>query len=68
MPVTIVRNKVDLSGEAVGLKEENGTTTVCLSAQTHQGVDLLREHLKQAMGFKQGWKVVSWLVVVILMP
>ena len=54
MPVTIVRNKVDLSGEAVGLKEENGTTTVCLSAQTHQGVDLLREHLKQAMGFQAG--------------
>ena len=54
MPVTIVRNKVDLSGEAVGLKEENGTTIVCLSAQTHQGVDLLREHLKQAMGFQTG--------------
>ena len=54
MPVTIVRNKVDLSGEAVGLKEENGTATVCLSAQTHQGVDLLREHLKQAMGFQTG--------------
>ena len=54
MPVTIVRNKVDLSGETVGLKEENGTTTVCLSAQTHQGVDLLREHLKQAMGFQTG--------------
>ena len=54
MPVTIVRNKVDLSGEAVGLKEENGTTTICLSAQTHQGVDLLREHLKQAIGFQTG--------------
>jgi len=54
MPVTIVRNKVDLSGEAVGLKEENGTTTIHLSAQTHQGVDLLREHLKQAMGFQTG--------------
>ena len=54
MPVTIVRNKIDLSGEAVGLREENGTTTVCLSAQTHQGVDLLREHLKQAMGFQTG--------------
>ena len=54
MLVTIVRNKVDLSGEAVGIKEENGTTTVCLSAQTHQGVDLLREHLKQTMGFQTG--------------
>ena len=54
MPVTIVRNKVDLSGEAVGIKEENGTTTIHLSAQTHQGVDLLREHLKQAMGFQTG--------------
>ena len=54
MLVTIVRNKVDLSGEAVGLKEENGTTTICLSAQTHKGVDLLRENLKQAMCFQTG--------------
>ena len=28
--------KQGLRGEAVGLKEENGTTTVCLSDQTHQ--------------------------------
>ena len=60
MPVTIVRNKVDLSGEAVGLKEENGTTTICLSAQTHQGVDLLREHLANRRWVsKPGWKAVS---------
>ena len=61
MPVTIVRNKVDLSGEAVEIKEENGTTTVCLSAQTHQGVDLLREHLKTGDGFpnRDGRRLLS---------
>ena len=50
MPVTIVRNKVDLSGETVGLKEENGTTTIHLSAQTHQGVDLLARAFKTGDG------------------
>ncbi len=52
IPVTIIRNKTDLSGENVGLSEENGYTTIRLSAQTQQGIDLLRKHLKQAMGYQ----------------
>lgn len=54
IPVTIVRNKIDLSDEQEGLTEENGYQIIRLSAQTHQGVQLLREHLKQAMGFQMG--------------
>ncbi|QPB42262.1 tRNA uridine-5-carboxymethylaminomethyl(34) synthesis GTPase MnmE [Rodentibacter haemolyticus] len=54
IPVTIVRNKIDLSGEEEGLKEENGYPVIRLSAQTQKGVQLLREHLKQAMGFQTG--------------
>ena len=52
IPLTLIRNKADLSGEAIGLSEEQGHTLIRLSAQTHAGVDLLREHLKQAMGFQ----------------
>lgn len=54
LPVTIIRNKTDLSGEKVGEIEENGYTTIRLSAQKQQGIDLLREHLKQAMGYQSG--------------
>ncbi|MCK3658313.1 tRNA uridine(34) 5-carboxymethylaminomethyl synthesis GTPase MnmE [Pasteurellaceae bacterium Pebbles2] len=54
LPVTVIRNKTDLSGEQESLSEENGYTTIRLSAQTQLGVDLLREHLKQAMGYQTG--------------
>lgn len=54
IPVTIVRNKIDLSGEKAGLSEEQGYQVIRLSAQTHEGVQLLRDHLKQAMGFQTG--------------
>ncbi|MGC7589169.1 tRNA uridine-5-carboxymethylaminomethyl(34) synthesis GTPase MnmE [Bisgaard Taxon 46] len=52
IPVTIVRNKADLSGEAEGMQESDGYTIVALSAKTQQGVELLREHLKQSMGYQ----------------
>ena len=54
IPLTVVRNKIDLSGEPVGLTESDGVAVIRLSAQTLQGVDLLREHLKQAMGVQTG--------------
>ncbi|MFC0839174.1 tRNA uridine-5-carboxymethylaminomethyl(34) synthesis GTPase MnmE [Pasteurella multocida] len=52
IPVTIVRNKADLSGEKEGIVEQNGYTVITLSAKTQQGVALLREHLKQSMGYQ----------------
>ncbi|HHE3654532.1 TPA: tRNA uridine-5-carboxymethylaminomethyl(34) synthesis GTPase MnmE [Pasteurella multocida] len=52
IPVTIVRNKADLSGENEGIVEQNGYTVIILSAKTQQGVALLREHLKQSMGYQ----------------
>ena len=54
LPVTIVRNKIDLNGEQASESEESGYQIISLSAQTHDGVQLLREHLKQAMGFQSG--------------
>ena len=52
--VTVIRNKVDLIGEAVQSQTaENGLVTLSLSAKQHQGLELLREHLKACMGYQQ---------------
>lgn len=54
MPVTVVRNKADLTGESVNCGEVGGYSLITLSAQSGAGVDLLRDHLKQSMGFTGG--------------
>ncbi|OCG10105.1 tRNA uridine(34) 5-carboxymethylaminomethyl synthesis GTPase MnmE [Gilliamella sp. App6-5] len=51
MPVTVIRNKADLTGEALGYSEVNGYSLIQLSARTGEGMALLRDHLKQVMGF-----------------
>ena len=51
LPITVVRNKADVTGEPLGLTEVNGYSLIRLSARTGQGVDVLRDHLKQSMGF-----------------
>ncbi|OOH86297.1 tRNA uridine-5-carboxymethylaminomethyl(34) synthesis GTPase MnmE [Pasteurellaceae bacterium 15-036681] len=52
IPVTVIRNKVDLTGEEEGLIQVDNFTVIRLSAQTKVGVDLLREHLKKSMGYQ----------------
>ena len=50
--LTLVRNKIDLSGETAGLaKLENGTRYLGISAATGAGMDDLKQHLKDIMGF-----------------
>jgi len=51
LPVTVVRNKADMPGEVLGLEEVNGHSLIRLSARTGDGIDVLRDHLKQSMGF-----------------
>ena len=51
MPVTVIRNKADLTGETLGYSEQNGYCLIQLSARTGEGITLLRDHLKQVMGF-----------------
>jgi tRNA modification GTPase len=51
LPITVVRNKTDITGETLGIKEVNGHSLIRLSVRTGEGIDLLREHLKQCMGF-----------------
>lgn len=55
IPVTVIRNKIDLGDlgiETPGLSEEDGMPLIRLSAKQGQGVDELREHLKESMGFQ----------------
>ncbi len=47
----MVRNKADVTGEALGISEVNGHSLIRLSARTGDGVEVLRNHLKQSMGF-----------------
>ncbi|ACQ68587.1 tRNA uridine-5-carboxymethylaminomethyl(34) synthesis GTPase MnmE [Candidatus Williamhamiltonella defendens] len=51
LPITLIRNKSDITGEDVALTETEEGTFISLSARTGEGIDLLREHLQQTMGF-----------------
>ncbi|WP_042147714.1 MULTISPECIES: tRNA uridine-5-carboxymethylaminomethyl(34) synthesis GTPase MnmE [unclassified Pseudoalteromonas] len=52
MEITVIRNKVDLSKEQVGSQEVNNQTVINLSAKNNAGIDLVKDHLKQIMGYK----------------
>lgn len=50
--LTLVRNKIDLSGEAAGTHQlPNGDTCICVSAAAGTGMESLKQHLKDIMGF-----------------
>lgn len=51
LPMTVVHNKVDITGETLGITEVNGYPLIRLSALTGKGVNLLCDHLKQSIGF-----------------
>lgn len=51
LPITIIRNKADMTGEQIGEGESDGHPVIKLSARTGEGIDLLRHHLKTSMGF-----------------
>lgn len=53
--LTIIQNKVDLQHKTPALlraDNEQGASIIQLSAREKQGIDLLREHLKDCMGFQ----------------
>ena len=53
--VTLIRNKADLSAEQIGIRfDQDGHATIHLSAAGEgEGLDILRRHLKEAMGYEQ---------------
>ncbi|GGC66649.1 tRNA uridine-5-carboxymethylaminomethyl(34) synthesis GTPase MnmE [Marinobacter halophilus] len=52
-PVTVIRNKVDLSAEPVGISTETQQTApvIRLAAKEAKGLEVLRDHLKECIGF-----------------
>lgn len=49
--ITVIRNKCDLTSEQPIIGEHDGHTLLSLSAKANIGVDNLRQHLKDCMGF-----------------
>jgi tRNA modification GTPase len=54
VPVTLIFNKIDLSGAQPRVDELRDPPQVFLSARTGDGLDLLRAHLKYRAGFNSG--------------
>jgi tRNA modification GTPase len=54
IPVTVVSNKCDLSNHQPEVTLLGDITMVHLSAKTGAGVNLLKQHLKTSMGYKEG--------------
>jgi tRNA modification GTPase len=53
VPVTLVFNKIDLTGSPARLDETTAPPRVFLSARTGLGLDLLRTHLKATVGYRE---------------
>jgi tRNA modification GTPase len=53
VPVTLVFNKIDLTAGRARLDETAAPPRVFLSARTGAGLDLLRTHLKAAVGYRE---------------
>ena len=51
VPLTLVRNKIDLTGASAGETETGTAVEIAVSAKRGDGIDLLRAHLKRSMGF-----------------
>ena len=51
MGLTVIRNKVDLTNESIGIDDTGEYPVISLSASEGLGISLLSEHLKMCMGF-----------------
>ncbi len=54
VPVTLIFNKIDLTGAPAGVDESRDPPQIFLSAKTGAGVELLRAHLKSTAGYRGG--------------
>ncbi|MCW8957183.1 MAG: tRNA uridine-5-carboxymethylaminomethyl(34) synthesis GTPase MnmE [Gammaproteobacteria bacterium] len=50
---TRVFNKIDITGRQAGIRKVNDAVEIALSAKSGEGLDILKSHLKQCMGFEQ---------------
>ncbi|MDQ7016636.1 MAG: tRNA uridine-5-carboxymethylaminomethyl(34) synthesis GTPase MnmE [Gammaproteobacteria bacterium] len=53
IPRDRIHNKIDLSGRSTEIKQSEAGTEIWLSAKADVGIELLREHLKSCMGYRQ---------------
>ncbi|TNF37602.1 MAG: tRNA uridine-5-carboxymethylaminomethyl(34) synthesis GTPase MnmE [Gammaproteobacteria bacterium] len=51
--ITRIFNKIDLTGNRASIRTGDNGVEIALSAKTGEGLDLLRQHLKQCMGYEQ---------------
>jgi tRNA modification GTPase len=49
---SVVRNKIDLTGHTAGVANTSNGVEILLSAKTGAGLNALRQHLKDCMGFQ----------------
>ena len=54
LATTVIRNKCDLSGNPPAIMDGELGSEIRLSARTGAGVELLRDYLKQSMGYQGG--------------
>lgn len=54
LPVSVIHNKIDLSGRTATVERRDGQTHLYLCAKDGQGIELLRQHLKQSIGYQAG--------------
>jgi tRNA modification GTPase len=52
VPLTLVRNKIDLAGESPQLREMDLGIEVSMAAKSGLGLDLLIDHLKTSIGYQ----------------
>jgi tRNA modification GTPase len=52
LPRSVIHNKIDLSNRAAGITNISGSVEIALSAKTGAGLDVLRQHLKESVGFQ----------------
>lgn len=52
LPVTLIYNKIDLSGSQTAQKKQDNRVHLWLSVKNEHGLDLLREHLKASVGYR----------------
>lgn len=50
-PVIVIKNKIDLINESPAVQIDDDKTIISLSVKHKQGIDLLKQHLTQLMGY-----------------
>ncbi|MGP1953078.1 MAG: tRNA uridine-5-carboxymethylaminomethyl(34) synthesis GTPase MnmE [Arsenophonus sp. ET-KM2-MAG3] len=51
LPITVIRNKIDITNEPISITKMNNHVLIRLSVLRKEGINLLRQHLKESVGF-----------------